>query len=84
MLDDADIDRCVASAGDLALFFVGATQERMQHELVAVRERMELQLAPAFGPELAAFVADAFVATVAKCKIEIEKAAVGNSLGGTQ
>ena len=85
VLDEGDrlapefVDRCVASAADMALLFVGASQEQMLQHLIVVRKRMTLRLAEPFGAEIAAFVADAFAATVVKCKVEIEKAAVGNS-----
>jgi hypothetical protein len=78
MLHEGGIDRCAAAAADLALLFVGASRERMLQELAAVRERMKVKLAVSYSAEIAALIAESFVATVAKCKIEIEKAAVGN------
>jgi hypothetical protein len=83
-LHDGGVDQCVAGAADLALLFVGASQERMLQELAAVRERMTAKLAEIYSDEIATLIAESFVATAAKCKIEIEKASVGNSLGGTQ
>jgi hypothetical protein len=73
MLDDGGIDRCVSAAADLALLFVGASQDQMQRELVAVRERMTAKLAEIYSDEIATLIAESFVATAAKCKIEIEK-----------
>ena len=78
-LDPEFVDRCVASAADMALLFVGASQERMLHELLAVRERMRDKLAQTYPTEIAALIAQFFVATVARCKVEIERATVGNS-----
>jgi hypothetical protein len=79
MLDDGGIDRCVAAAADLALLFTGASEAQMLRELAAVRERMTTKLAEIYSVEIATVIANSFVTTVAKCKIEIEKAAVGNS-----
>lgn len=73
------IDRSVALAADMALLFVGASHEQMLAHLVTVRERMKMRLAGSLGVEVAAFVAESFVATVARCKSEIEKATVANS-----
>ncbi|WP_425907611.1 hypothetical protein [Nitrobacter sp. TKz-YC02] len=73
------VDRSAASAANLALIFVGASHEQMLAHLVTVRERMKMRLAGSLGAEVAAFVAESFVATVARCKAEIEKAAVESS-----
>lgn len=78
-LDPEFIDRSVALAADLALIFVGASHDQMLQHLVTVRERMKMRLAGSLGVEVAAFVAESFVATVARCKNEIEKATVANS-----
>jgi hypothetical protein len=84
MLDEGGIDRCVAAAASMALLFVGVSQEQMLRELAAVHERMTTKLAEIYSDEIATLIAESFVATAATCKAEIEKASVGNSLGGTQ
>ena len=73
------IDRCVASAADMALLFVGASHEQMLAHLVTVRERMKVRLEGSLGTEVATSIAESFVATVARCKVEIERVTVGNS-----
>lgn len=82
-LDPEFIDRCVASAADMALLFVGASQEQMLPALFTVRERMRLKLAEPFGAEIAALIAESFVATVVRRKAEIEST-VGTAVGRMQ
>jgi hypothetical protein len=66
--------RSVAAAADLALFFVGTPDEAMMHSLYDVRSNLQEQLAQTFGPDVAAAIAGAFVATVARRRREIEAA----------
>lgn len=90
MLDDGDrldpefIDRCVASAADMALLFVGASEKQMLEHLIVVRKRMTLRLAEPYGTEIAVLIAESFVATVARRKAEIELAVGDNSVGAIQ
>jgi hypothetical protein len=74
VMEDDFIDRSVAAAADLALFFVGVPENEMLLSLYHVRANLEVELAEAFGPEVAALVAQAFVAAVVgRCR-EIEAA----------
>jgi 7-keto-8-aminopelargonate synthetase-like enzyme len=66
------IDRSVAAAAELALFFVGQPEEEMLVSLHQVRTNLEAQLAETFGPEAATLFAQAFVATVAGHRREID------------
>lgn len=68
------IDRCVAAAADLALFFIGRPEEEMLVSLHQVRTNLEAQLAETFGPEVARLFAQAFVAAVAGHRREIDAA----------
>jgi hypothetical protein len=43
------IDRCVAAAADLALFFVGVSENDMLLELYQVRSNLEAQLSETWG-----------------------------------
>ena len=53
------IDRCVAAAAGLALFFVGAPEDEMLLSLHDVRSNLEAGLSETFGPDVAAAVAQA-------------------------
>jgi hypothetical protein len=68
------IDRCVASASDLALAFTGVPDEAMLAQLYQVRANLETELAETFGAEVAAQMAQAFVAAVIGRKREIDAA----------
>ena len=68
------IDRCVAAAADLALFFVGAPDEQMLASLRQTRTNLETELSETFGAEVAAAIAEAFVATVIHHRRELEAA----------
>jgi hypothetical protein len=68
------IDRCAAAAADLALFFVGEPKEKMMQALHQTRANLEAELAEPFGPDVAAQMAEAFVAAVIARKREIEAA----------
>jgi len=68
------IDRCVAWAADLALFFAGVPENKMMVELCQVRANLEIGLAETFGPDVAAAIAEAFVAAVAGHRREIDAA----------
>jgi 7-keto-8-aminopelargonate synthetase-like enzyme len=68
------VERCVAAAADLALFFVGAPENEMLVSLHEVRANLEAELAEAFGAEVAALMAQAFVAAVVGRRREIEAA----------
>jgi 7-keto-8-aminopelargonate synthetase-like enzyme len=66
------IDRCVAAAADLALYFVGAPDEQMLASLHQTRTNLEADLAEAFGAEVAALIAETFCATVIWHRRELE------------
>ena len=69
------IERCVAAAADLALYFVGASEDEMLASLHQTRTNLETDLAETFGAEVATAIAQAFVATVIRHRREIEAAA---------
>jgi hypothetical protein len=64
-------ERCAAAAADLALFFVGAPDEQMLASLHQTRTNLETELSETFGAEVAAAIAQAFVATVIRHRREI-------------
>jgi len=68
------IDRCVASAADLALFFTGSSDEAMLLALGEIRSNVQAQMAPILGADVADLFAQAFVAAVAGHRREIEAA----------
>ena len=68
------VQRCVAAAADLALFFVGAPEEKMLASLHQTRINLEADLAETFGADVAAAIAEAFVAAVIGHRREIEAA----------
>jgi hypothetical protein len=68
------IDRCVASASELALFFTGVPENEMTAALYQVRANIEAELAGMFAPDVAAAIATAFVTAVAGRRREIEAA----------
>jgi hypothetical protein len=65
------IQRMVASAADLALFFSGEPEAKMIAVLSQTRESLATELSDQFGAEIAASIADAFVAAVAGHRREI-------------
>jgi hypothetical protein len=67
-------ERCTAAAADMALFFVGAPEEKMLASLHQTRINLEADLAETFGADVAAAIAEAFVATVVRHRREIEAA----------
>jgi hypothetical protein len=67
-------ERCAAAAADLALFFVDAPDDQMLAALYQVRADMEAKLVTTFGADVAALVAQAFVAAVVGHRREIEAA----------
>jgi hypothetical protein len=69
------IDRSVAAAADLALFFVGVPENDMMVSLYEVRSNLGAQLSETLGSDVATLFAEAFVATVAGHRREIEAAA---------
>lgn len=74
VLTDHDIDTCVAVAAQLALFFVGTPEDEMLASLHHVRSDLEARLSEPFGAAVAAVIAEAFAATVALHRREIEAA----------
>ena len=65
--------RSVQSAADLALFFVGASDQAIKESLLELQSTLEAQLAEPFGPEIGAAMAREFVAAVAGRRREIEE-----------
>lgn len=78
------IARCISSAADLALYLAGQPEEGVHGALDAVRAHLETELAEEVGAEAAKQIAIAFVATVARCRTEIEHAAQGAGSGAIQ
>ena len=74
MLTDRDIDDCVAAAADVALLFVGTPEDVMLGALYQMRADLEAGLSEAFGADVAAMIAQSFVATVIRHRREIEAA----------
>ncbi|SIO50142.1 hypothetical protein SAMN05443247_06644 [Bradyrhizobium erythrophlei] len=75
MIDQAEfVQRCVAAANELALLYVGEPEEKMLAALHQARANLEAKLAELFGPDVAAMMAEAFVAAVIGRKREIEAA----------
>jgi 7-keto-8-aminopelargonate synthetase-like enzyme len=68
------VERCAAAAADLGLFFVGAAESDMMAALHQVRSNLEAELAESFGADVAALMAQAFVAAVVGRRREIEHA----------
>jgi hypothetical protein len=68
------VDRSVAAAADLALFFVGQPEEKMLATLRQTRANLEAELSELWGADVAALYAEAFVAAVARHRREIEAA----------
>lgn len=68
------VDRSVAAAADLALFFVGAPEDAMLLSLGQVRKNLEAKLVDTLGADAAVRFADAFVAAVVGHRREIEAA----------
>jgi hypothetical protein len=80
MIDQAEfVQRCVAAADELALLYAGEPEEKMLAALHQVRANLEAKLAEPFGPDVAAGMAEAFVAAVIAREREIEAAAGGTS-----
>jgi hypothetical protein len=78
------IDRCVKDAADLAFFCVGKPEDDTRAVLARIRDDFEASLSREFGNLTAKQIADAFVATVNRCRNEIEKAAQGSGTGAIQ
>jgi hypothetical protein len=70
----AFINRSVAAAADLALFFVGTPDEAMMESLRDVRSNLETQLSEKLGADVAALFAQAFVVAVVGHRGKIEAA----------
>lgn len=73
----AFIAQCADAVADLALFFAGAPEDQMMIALEDVRSNLAEQWAEPFGPEVAAVLAQDFVAAVAGRRREIEAEAGG-------
>jgi len=69
------IDRCADAVRDLSLFFVGEPEEKMLAVLEQTRRNLETKIAPILGAEVAAQIAEAFIAAVVGRRREIEAAA---------
>jgi len=68
------IAQCLKDAANFALYLAGQPE---QNALIAVhqtRERMATELAEEFGTDAARLIAEAFAATVIRCKAGIEEA----------
>jgi hypothetical protein len=74
-MTDEFINRCVSSAADLALLFVGEPYDKMFAALCQTRENLSSELSASFGPEVALLIAEAFVAAVVGRKAELERGA---------
>jgi hypothetical protein len=68
------VERMVASAAELALFFVGESEANMIAALSQTRENLATKLSDQFGAEIGVAIADRFVAAVADHKRELEGA----------
>jgi hypothetical protein len=68
------IDRCVAAAADLSLFFVGVPENEMLVSLYQVRANLETDMSETLGADVAALIGQAFVAAVIGHRREIEAA----------
>ncbi len=68
----AFINRLRDEAANLALFFAGEPREKMMAALEQTRLNLEADIAPILGAEMAAAVAEAFVAAVAGHRRELE------------
>jgi hypothetical protein len=75
---------CLSTAADLALYLAGLPDDRVAAELESRRILFETGLADEMGAEAARQIANAFVATVARCRAEIEHAALGAGNGTIQ
>ena len=73
-MTDEFIDSLVAEAADLALLSVGVPDLEMLGALFELRAGIQADLVERFGREVAAAIAEAFVATVARRRREIEAA----------
>jgi hypothetical protein len=65
------LESLVSSAADLAIFFVGVGEPDMMIRLYEVRTNLEIGLANPFGPDVAAAIAEAFVAAVISRRREL-------------
>ena len=74
VMTDEFINNSLAAAAGMAMFFVGVPQAEMMEALHLVRANLEMELAEAFGADIAALVAQAFVAAVIAGRREIESA----------
>jgi hypothetical protein len=68
------VERCVAAASELALFFAGESEEDVLGALSQIRQNLANKLTEPFGAEVAASFADRFVAAVVGHRREIEAA----------
>jgi hypothetical protein len=73
------VERSVAAAADLALFYVGIPDDAMTQSLNEVRSNLTASLSEPFGPDIAAGIAGAFVKAVASRRREIEEVSVAPS-----
>jgi hypothetical protein len=71
LISDAEIDQCVAVAGDMALYFVGWPEQEMLSELYEIRERMKAKLCEGVSADIATLIAESFVAAVILRRREI-------------
>lgn len=69
------VQRCVAAAAELSLFWVGKPDQEMLTSLYQTRQNLQAQLTPEIGAGAARVLAQAFVGTVARRKADIERAA---------
>lgn len=77
-LSDGFIHGLVTAAADMAFALVGVSDEEMLASLYDTREKLNADLAHHLGADAAKLAAEAFVATVARCKREMEIASVPN------
>jgi hypothetical protein len=82
-LSDGFIAGLVTAAADLALTLVGVPDEEMLASLFDTRENLKADLTDQLGADAAKIAAEAFVATVARCKREMEIVAGLQNYGST-
>jgi ABC-type branched-subunit amino acid transport system substrate-binding protein len=73
-MTDEFINNCIAAAAGFALLFVGVPDVQMMEALYQVRANVQAELAETFGPDVAAAVAQAFVAAVVGRRREMDAA----------
>ena len=74
VITDSDIEVCVAVAAQLALYFTGTPDDEMLLALDGIRSDLQARLSGEFGAEVATVIAEAFIVTVVRRRIEIEAA----------